>query len=75
MSTLGLDGREAIVGSLFLSSETLPSGDKKLVSLDGVIGGKFFYKTFLDKGGKSRSYSKREGCFFWWTTNSRSRST
>ena len=63
LSTLGLDGRGATVGSLFLSGETLPSGDKKLVSLDGVIGGTFFSKTSLDKGGKLRSYSKREGWF------------
>ena len=64
LSTLGLDGRGTIVGSMFLSGGTLLSGDKKLVSLDGVIGVKFFHKTSLDKIGKSRSYSKREGCFF-----------
>ena len=61
--TLDLDGRGAIVGNLFLSGETLPSGNKKLVSLDGVIGGQFHDKTSLDNRGKSRSYSKREGCF------------
>ena len=39
---------------------------KKVVSLDGIdgiIGGKFLCKTSLDKGRKSRSYSKREDCF------------
>ena len=32
---LGLDESGAIFGSLFLNGQTLPSGDKKLVSLDG----------------------------------------
>ena len=37
LSTLGLEGSGAIVESLFLNCETVPSGDKKLVSLDGGI--------------------------------------
>ena len=37
LSTLGLEGSGAIVESLFLNCETLPSGDKKLVSLDGGV--------------------------------------
>ena len=55
LSTFGKDGSGAIFGSLFLNGETLPSGVKKLVSLDGRIGGKFFAKIFFVKGGKSRS--------------------
>ena len=53
LSTLGLDGSGAIFGSLFLNGETLPSGDKKLVSLDGLTDGRFFDKICFDKGGKS----------------------
>ena len=34
LATLGLLGSGAILGSLFLNGEELPSGDKKLVSLD-----------------------------------------
>ena len=34
LSTLSLLGSGAILGSLFLNGEELPSGDKKLVSLD-----------------------------------------
>ena len=34
LSALGLLGSGAILGSLFLNGEELPSGDKKLVSLD-----------------------------------------
>ena len=37
LSMLGLEGSGAIVESLFLNCETVPSGDKKLVSLDGGI--------------------------------------
>ena len=51
--TLGLDGSGAIFGSSFLNGETLPSVDKKLVSLDGRVGGRFFDKICFDKGGKS----------------------
>ena len=53
LSTLGLDGNGAIFGSLFLNGETLPSGNKKLFSLDGPIGGRFFDKICFDEGGKS----------------------
>ena len=61
LSIFGPERRAAIDGSLFRNVEILPSGDKKLVSLEGVMGGKFAFKTSLDKGGKSWSYSKREG--------------
>ena len=64
MKIFGLEGRRAIDGSLFHNSEILPSGDKKLVSLEDVMGGKFAFKTSLDKGGKSWSYSKRECSLF-----------
>ena len=37
LSTLGLEGSGAIVESLFLNCETVPSGDKKIVSLDGGV--------------------------------------
>ena len=52
LATLGLLGSGAILGSLFLNGEELPSGDKKLVSLDWLIGSRFFAKICFDKGGK-----------------------
>ena len=55
LSTLGLLGSGAIFGSLFLNGEKLPSGDKKLVSLDWLIGGKLFARICFDKGVKSLS--------------------
>ena len=51
LSTLSLLGSGAIFGSLFLKGEELPSGDKKLVSLDWLIAGKFFARISFDKGG------------------------
>ena len=55
LSRAGLEGSGAICGSLTLNGEIVPS-DKKVVSLDGGGSG-----TNFDKGGKSRSQSKREG--------------
>ena len=51
--TLGLLASGAILGSLFLNGKELPSGDKKLVSLDWLIGSKFFARMCFDKVGKS----------------------
>ena len=47
--TLGLLGSGAILGSLFLNGEEVPWGDKKLVSLDWLIGSKFFARICLIK--------------------------
>ena len=58
LSTLDLEGSGVIFGSLFLKGDKLPSGNKKLVSLgsgaSGTIG-------CLERGGESRSQSKRRG--------------
>ena len=50
LSTLALLGNGAILGSLFLNGEELPSGDIKLVYLDLLIGGKFFARICFDTG-------------------------
>ena len=66
LSMTGLDGKGAMDGNLFLSGETLPSGNKMLVSLDddgviscnsldGVIGSQFLDKIVLFNDGKSLS--------------------